>query len=453
MLLGLFARFLGRTKVRQIKQKTNLRVRLSVESLEDRTVPTVFNAYPGAGTPIQNAINLANNGDTVLVHPGTYTEQLTITKSISLESSSNANGAVHGSHNTVYLNAPATMAPPTVADPGAIIHVTGAGVNAAIEDLVIRATTNSGVQNLWYGIRVDGGAFADIHGNSIQNIVASNDGSKGVGISVGNSGASNDGLGAQIGSASIVDNDVLSYQRAGIVVSNAGSGASISSNKMVGITVHPADSITGVEISDGAVGTVVRNAVSGNSNAQNPAQDGVGVFLFAPGMGTTVMNNSINGNDYGVLGDSIITNSTTVGQGVAIGNNLIFSNAFVGVEIDNSSGVNISNNVIHFNGSDNYQDGGIFLYNSTSNLVFSNTVTVNNGNGIFIDATSTGNTISSNVFQANEYSTSGVTADVVDLTLGAGTAGTANTWANDTIGTQILASGGTITKGKPNKNH
>jgi nitrous oxidase accessory protein NosD len=46
--------------------------------------PTVWDVYPGPGTPIQNAIIAASPGDTIIVHEGTYDEQVVINKTLTL---------------------------------------------------------------------------------------------------------------------------------------------------------------------------------------------------------------------------------------------------------------------------------------------------------------------------------------------------------------------------------
>jgi hypothetical protein len=341
-----------------------------------------------------------------------------------------------------------SLTPQTDANPDAIVRITGSGVNASIQGFIIEGAS-AGTPNLLYGVRVDGGANGQVEFNTITNIINSTTPSFGVAVSVGNSVISNDGLSPQLGTATIYSNTISSYQRAGVVVSNTGVRATIQNNHITGTSINPADSIAGVEISVGGIATVTQNTISSNTNTT----DGCGVLLFLPGQGTAIKNNTIANNDYGIFGLDVISNTTAGNLGISVTFNVIVFNSFVGIEFDSSSRINISSNSITRNGSLNFEDGGIFLFNSTAILVVANQSINNNGNGIFVDANSTGNVIQSNTFTGNVTAGSiaggDIFADAVDLSAGTGSAGSANTWASNFGGISATVSGKAILIPKP----
>jgi hypothetical protein len=75
-------------------RKAPARCRPRLEALEDRLAPAVTDITPGhTGTfaTIQQAVNFANPGDTILADAGTYAEQVTINKSVTLLGANNSN--------------------------------------------------------------------------------------------------------------------------------------------------------------------------------------------------------------------------------------------------------------------------------------------------------------------------------------------------------------------------
>ena len=94
-----------------------------------------------------------------------------------------------------------------------------------------------------------------------------------------------DGTGTQVGGGDVYHNTITNYNRAGIMVSNAGSWADVSDNLIVAAPTQ-ADSQTGVEVSFGAMAQINDNRISGNFNGSN----GAGVLLFEPGTTITLPN-------------------------------------------------------------------------------------------------------------------------------------------------------------------
>ena len=70
---------------------------LSAPFIMSISASTTHHVYPGQS--IQEAINSAQHGDTVLVHNGTYIEDVVVNKSISLIGENKENTIVYGSGN------------------------------------------------------------------------------------------------------------------------------------------------------------------------------------------------------------------------------------------------------------------------------------------------------------------------------------------------------------------
>jgi parallel beta-helix repeat protein len=389
------------------------------------------------------AVTAANPNDKVFIDNGTYQEQVTVNKNLEIK----------GQGNSVVIKSPTNLGSPTTSNPDAIVRVTGSNTNVWIHNVTITGASSSGTPNLYYGIRVDGGAFAEIQDNLINKIIDSSNGGFGVAVDVGNASNGQDGTGAQVGHANIHNNIIQNYQRAGIVVSNTGSRAEVKNNEITASATYNPPSQTGVEVSSGAAAVIKNNFIAGNSNGS----DACGVLIFNPGayqlsdgdddddgdnddfFFTVVKNNVISGNDYGIFGSGVVSTLSGQPESALVKNNVIHDNTYVGMEFDNSSSLNIHNNFMYDNGSDDLADGGIYFFNTTGSTLMNNFCIDNQGSGIYLDANSTGNTVVNNHCFDND-NTNG-NADAVDLSVGSGTAGTGNTWTNDHGETFITISG------------
>jgi hypothetical protein len=87
----------GRLRSKLITSFANIALCISVFAvLFPLALPIVtavpWHVYPGPGTPIQNAIDAANPGDTIYVHEGTYNEvNITVWKTLTIVGDSKTN--------------------------------------------------------------------------------------------------------------------------------------------------------------------------------------------------------------------------------------------------------------------------------------------------------------------------------------------------------------------------
>lgn len=208
-----------------------------------------------ASTTIGAAVTAASAGDTILVCPGTYTEQVTVTTNNLTRQSQTPLAAI--------IQAPASMA-----DPKAIVRVNGA-TGVSILDFTISGPGGETCASIRYGVRIDGGGSATLDGNKIQDIRDNplSGCQNGVGILVGRA------FEGTTGSATITDNEIVGYQKGGIVVDNAGSSATITGNQVTG--AGPTETIgqNGIQVSRGATATITDNEVRNNFYLNSRAAD------------------------------------------------------------------------------------------------------------------------------------------------------------------------------------
>lgn len=250
------------------------------------TVKQISNSqfFVGSGMSIQTAIDAAVAGNVINVSAGTYSEMLTINKSVNLIGATGAN-----------ILAPATM--PPASDPlSNIITISGSSVSAEISGFVIKGPGPSNCGSLGRGIFVRDGAYANIHDNQIIDI-RDNPFS---GCQNGNAIQIGRLYWNTTGSATINNNVITGYQKTGIVVDNTGSSATINGNIITGTGTTSVIAQNGIQISRGATATLHGNTVTGNSyhDENNTSNWGsCGILLYQSSSVTLSGDNILSGND------------------------------------------------------------------------------------------------------------------------------------------------------------
>ena len=287
----------------------------------------------------------------------------------------------------------------------AVVEVRGAK-DVSIKCLTISGP-NTGSADTFYGILVHAGGSAKIANNRITNI-ADNPLSgvqRGVAIQIGSVVP-----GVSAGSATITDNVINRYQKNGIQVSGAGSNATIDDNTIAGAGPTTLIAQNGIQISNGATAKITDNCISGNSYKPGPF-GATGILLINPGA-VTVEENTLTRNDVGIF--------------------VFRSKAAVVLAQLPAAGVQpvlqprVVSNTTSKNGSGSADsDGGVALFASTGNRIEGNTSESNKGAGIYVDSSSSGNTINANQLNGNAL------FDAQDRSTGSGTVKTGNTWTNN----------------------
>ena len=267
-------------------------------------------------TSIQDAINAANPGSLVRICPGTYHEQLSINKSLSIE----------GDNGAIVL--PSSMVANTTGSSGtpiaAAILVKDAA-NVEIEGVIVD-TANNGITECapdLIGILYQNSSGSIEH-NAVRNTklsVSLNGCQSGDAIVV-------QSLGGETSKVSIDDNSIHDYQKNGITGNESGTEVTITNNVVTGLGPTTGAAQNGIQIGFGAKGGVLRNTVTDNVwspcvSLTNCASNATGILVF-------------QSDDVRVEYNSVATNQVSIfagGQNAKIVSNNI-SNSLVLVGID-----------------------------------------------------------------------------------------------------------------------
>jgi parallel beta-helix repeat protein len=346
------------------------------------------------------------------------------------------------------------------------------------------------VTGLRAGVLIENNGQATVQYDTITNIgdATYNATEDGVGVLVG--GLTN--VKGAVGSANVFNDTISSYQKAGVVANNVGSFLNVDNNTITGLNTPGIVAQYGIQVSNGATGDAQFNTITGN--VYNGAGfSAAGILLIQTGDGFSVDGSEQIGPGYSVEGNTVSGNDIGIwcfdSASPHIFNNSAFSNTYYGIALDSLSGqgntnVNVENNHTYANliglflantnnsggasnihGNDNVNQTtkkavantfGMWLASNVVNTTIQNNkFTGNTQFGFLIadydpnnpsftaylktPASSTGNTINGNTFTGNNTSNTLGVFDVADYSVGTKTAGTANTWSSDTLGTKNLS--------------
>jgi flagellar motor protein MotB len=358
------------------------------DTASGRAAATLHVCPSGADyTTIGSAVAAANASDRIVVCPGTFSEQLVIDKSVTL---------VGAGPKQTKIRAPATLG-----GTQDIVEIRGSDVNVELSGFTIAGP--GPCDGLLSGIFVRDDARASIHDNDI--IALRNDPLGGCQLGVGvRVGRAVDPI-MTSGTATIADNVISDYQKAGIFVDGEGSQATVTGNTVTGHGPTDVIAQNGIEVVRGASATVTGNTVSANWYLGE--NEGTGILLYG-GLGdTTISRNTVTDSQFGI---EAFSTGPTAGSRVTISQNTIRGGdrgISVGGDKDNpTKGLLIEENTI--------EGASTLALNADSDT-------------------------SGNAFHRNDASATDGTGhfDCRDKSTGTATANTANTW-NANTGTTSL---------------
>jgi hypothetical protein len=357
-------------------------------------------------TTIQGAVDAAADGDSIAICPGSYPEQVTITKAVALK-------------NVVGMDAPEIVAPA-----GGLVQNTTLSTGMATAAQILVAPATPGTANIT-GLVVDGaddnntncnlemvgiyykGAGGMIRRNTVQNQIGPEghqNCQNGIGILVEN---------ATVGTAAVTieNNRVQNFDRNGIQVQLPGSVATITRNTVTGIGPTTILAQNGIELAHGATANISLNIVS--DLLYTPETFGSsGIILYdlssavyqAP---PVVQKNTVSNTQFGVVLDGA---GGTPGNMIQVLSNNVSNVEWAGVALYsepaltpavNADYVYVWNNKINtttiYDGIDVCSDNNTIQRNTVANSSAEAAIHLdalcNQANG---DTTGIGNTVSQN---------------------------------------------------------
>lgn len=247
------------------------------------------------------ATETASTVPTIELCPGTYTEQVTVTKSMSL-----ARASVPASKGAVVIELPASVgsdqstglsttlcqakdASASTSAPQSVIEICGAAtsggntkgkVSVSINDVTVQGNwPNSVCYDSLYGVLIGGGATVSLSDSVVQQIGAYplNGCQGGVGVQAGYAPT------GQVGHAVLTNDTIQNYQKNGVTIDGTGSTAKIDNVTINGYGPTNQIAQNGVQISFGATASVENSIITGNNYTGAGEATAAGVLVVGGG--------------------------------------------------------------------------------------------------------------------------------------------------------------------------
>lgn len=343
-----------------------------------------------AFTSIQAAVTAANAGDTINVCPGTYTEQVVITKSLTVQGISVANMGQalvkppSALTNSLSLSSGNPIAAIILVDTTSKVNLTNLTVDGGSSQF--SGCANPNLIGVYY--RNASGTVDRLAVRNLNFGPGSEGCQAGIGIFVqsGGGGSSN---------VSILNCSVHDYQKNGIVASEARTNVLIKGCAVTGIGATPNIAQNGIQVSFGAVGTVDSNSVINHVYAQ----------CTTSGCGTVSTNILIfNSNGVKVTKNTVGNGQVNIyygGNKGEVSSNVIFqAPVFDGIDLVGDMNRASWNNIFNSGDDGNVIPGtlgaGVYVLGSKNEVSWN---AINEAPfGIFEDTNSSGSKFTSNSF-------------------------------------------------------
>jgi parallel beta-helix repeat protein len=342
---------------------------------------------------IQAAVNQSPPSTVIDICPGTYPEQVSINKNLTLT------GVTAGTADAAVIGAPPggiVQNATDLADGSGIaaqIFVQGAAV-VNVNHLIVDGSNNQiagcGPDLVGIYYQNSSGTIGSVVARNQALSTALNGCQSGLGIFVesgyGSGGSAN---------VTIKNSSVHSYQKNGITADGSATLATISNNYVVGQGPTTGAAENGIQVSDGATGTISGNEVV--DDIYSPASVGAsGILIFDSGS-LTISSNTVSDTQFGIVvysdGALPADNNKITGNHVSAThlddgidlcsngntaqNNIVFSSDGAGIHIDSTcteSGGPTGNNTTVTGNSISEACAGVLLGNGSGNTSTPNTL-------------------------------------------------------------------------------